>query len=224
MKKILIVDDEQEIINILTEMLRSEFHIVSSLSGKDALSKAVRELPDLVLLDINMSDMDGFEVCKRIREQPATRPIPVIMLTTATGLDDRVKGLDLGADDYISKPFQARELVARIHARLRRVDIEKKSDETIVQGNLKMNPKSFQVWVNEKEVHLTKIEFELLRYFLDHPNEVIDRQKLLGDLWPDSVVTNRTVDTHMANLRKKISGFNNNLNTIYGAGYILKPE
>ena len=144
------------------------------------------------------------------------------MLTTASSLDSRVKGLDLGADDYITKPFQVRELVARIHARLRRLEQDRKAESAVVLGNLKLDSKSFQVWVNEESVKLTRIEFELLRYFLEHPNQVVDRQKLLGDLWPDAVVTNRTVDTHVANLRKKIKGFSYPLETIYGSGYILK--
>jgi len=166
---------------------------------------------------VNMPEMDGFEVCRRLREQPGTRQIPIVMLTTASSLDSRVKGLDLGADDYITKPFQVRELVARIHARLRRHETDRKAETSLELGNLKLDSKSFQVWVNQESVKLTRIEFELLRYF-------VDRQKLLGDLWPDAVVTNRTVDTHVANLRKKIRGFSYPLETIYGSGYILKTN
>ena len=197
---------------------------MQSANGRDGILLAVREQPDLILLDVNMPDMDGFEVCKRLREQPGTRQIPIIMLTTASSLDSRVKGLDLGADDYITKPFQVRELVARIHARLRRNEADRKATTAMQLGNLKLDSKSFQVWVNEDSVKLTRIEFELLRYFMEHPNQVVDHQKLLGDLWPDAVVTNRTVDTHVANLRKKIKGFSYPLETIYGSGYILKTE
>lgn len=222
MKKVLVVDDDQENLQLVADMLRAEFQPLMSSSGREGLLVAVREQPDLILLDVNMPEMDGFEVCKRLREQPSTRQIPIVMLTTASSLDSRVKGLDLGADDYITKPFQVRELVARIHARLRRHEQARKADSTLEVGNLKLDSKSFQVWVNSASVKLTRIEFELLRYFIEHPNEVVDRQKLLGDLWPDAVVTNRTVDTHMANLRKKIKGFSYGLETIYGSGYILK--
>ncbi|HLD99135.1 MAG TPA: response regulator transcription factor [Bdellovibrionota bacterium] len=222
MKKVLLVDDDKENLTLIARMLQPHYQTILASSGKEGLQMAIRDQPDLVLLDVNMPEMDGFEVCTRLREQPGTRTIPVIMLTTVTGLDSRVKGLDLGADDYIGKPFQARELVARINARLRRNEMDRRAENTIEAGNLKLDPRAFQVWIDSKEVHLTRIEFEILRYFLEHPNQVIERSKLLGDLWPDAVVTNRTVDTHVANLRKKIKGFSVPLDTIYGAGYILK--
>jgi DNA-binding response OmpR family regulator len=224
MKKVLIVDDDQENLQLVADMLKSEFQPLMAPTGREGIVAAVREQPDLILLDVNMPEMDGFEVCRRLREQPGTRQIPIVMLTTASSLDSRVKGLDLGADDYITKPFQVRELVARIHARLRRHETDRKAETSLELGNLKLDSKSFQVWVNQESVKLTRIEFELLRYFLEHPNEVVDRQKLLGDLWPDAVVTNRTVDTHVANLRKKIRGFSYPLETIYGSGYILKTN
>jgi two-component system alkaline phosphatase synthesis response regulator PhoP len=224
MKRVLIVDDDQENLQLVADLLRTEFQPFTAANGREGVLVAVREQPDLILLDVNMPDMDGFEVCKRLREQPGTRQIPIIMLTTASSLDSRVKGLDLGADDYITKPFQVRELVARIHARVRRHEIDRKAETMIELGNLKLDSKSFQVLVNGESVKLTRIEFELLRYFMEHPNQVVDRQKLLGDLWPDAVVTNRTVDTHVANLRKKIRGFSYPLETIYGSGYILKVE
>ena len=171
-----------------------------------------------------MPDMDGFEVCKRLREQPSTRAIPIVMLTASAALESRVKGLDEGADDYITKPFQSRELLARLNARLRRFEVNQKTSDQLTLGNLRLDPKSFQVWVDADEIRLTQMEFELLRYFLEHPNQVVARNKLLGDLWPDAVVTDRTVDTHIANLRKKIRKFNYPLTTIYGAGYILKTS
>jgi DNA-binding response OmpR family regulator len=224
MRKILIIDDDLDTQALIAEMLKTQFEPVLASNGRDGLAAAIREQPDLILLDVNMPEMDGFEVVKRIREKPGIRHIPIVMLTSANTLDNRVKGLDLGADDYMAKPFQARELLARINARLRRNEIDRKSGENIELGNLKLDPKSFQIWVADEEIHLTRIEFELLRYFLENPNQVIDRSRLLGDLWPDAVVTNRTVDTHMANLRKKIRAFNCSLETIYGAGYILKTD
>jgi DNA-binding response OmpR family regulator len=224
MRKVLLVDDDPENLSVVAEMLRTEFEPVTAQNGREGLLAAVREQPDLILLDVNMPEMDGFEVCRRLREQPATRNIPIIMLTTASSLDQRVKGLDLGADDYVTKPFQVRELMARIHARLRRNERDRLAEATLSLGNLKLDSKSFQVWINDEVVKLTRIEFELLRYFLEHCDQVIDRQKLLGDLWPDSVVTHRTVDTHIANLRKKIRDFSYQLDTIYGSGYILKTK
>lgn len=223
MKKIIVVDDDQEVLSVLSEALKTQFQVIPTASGREALQLSVREHPDLILLDVNMPEMDGFEVCRRLREQPGTRAIPIIMLTTAAGLDSRVKGLDLGADDYVCKPFHARELIARVNARMRRKELGEEESE-LTMGNLRLDPKSAQVWVDGAEVHLTRIEFELLRYFLEHPGTVVDRNRLLGDLWPDAVVTNRTVDTHVANLRKKIKAFSCSLETIYGAGYILKAQ
>ncbi len=224
MKKILIVDDEAENLKLISEMLTPHFQPLQASNGREGIQMAVKEQPALMLLDLNMPDMDGFEVVKKLREQTATRGLPVIMLTSEAGLDSRVKGLDLGADDYMAKPFQIRELLARINARLRRGELNRKLEETVEVANLKIDPKSFQIWLDGEEVKLTQIEFDLLRYFIEHPNVVVDRNRLLSDLWPDAVVTNRTVDTHMANLRKKIKGFKYPLETIYGAGYILKIE
>lgn len=224
MKRILIVDDDSENISIVADMLKSGFQVLSATSGKDAIRMAVQHEPDLILLDVNMPEMDGFEVCRRIREQPATRHIPVVMLTSASSIDHRVRGLDIGADDYVTKPFQSRELMARVQARLRRFELEEKKTENLELGNLKLDSKSHQVWIDEELIKLTQLEFELLRYFLERPNQVIPRTKLLGDLWPDAVVTDRTVDTHMANLRKKIRRFQHSLATVYGAGYVLKTE
>ncbi|MGK5082529.1 response regulator transcription factor [Bdellovibrionota bacterium FG-1] len=222
MKKVLIIDDDIENGQLVADMLRDKFEALIATSGREGVSLAIRQQPDLLLLDVNMPEMDGFEVCKKLREHPNTRQLPIIMLTTASSLDSRVRGLDIGADDYITKPFQVRELVARVQARLRVHEAVRQAESVLELGNLKLEAKSFQVWVDSNAIKLTRIEFELLRYFIEHPNEVVDRHKLLGDLWPDAIVTNRTVDTHVANLRKKIRGFDHPLETIYGSGYILK--
>jgi DNA-binding response OmpR family regulator len=222
MKKVLIIDDDQDMLFLVSEMLRGQFQPLQATSGKEGIALAIRELPDAILLDVNMPEMDGFEVCKRLCEQPKTFHIPILMLTAANSLDARIRCFEGGADDYISKPFQVRELIARINARLRRQKIEQKISADVRIGNLRLEPKSAQVFVDERPIRLTQVEFELLRYFLDRPNQVIDRNTLLGDLWPDAVVTHRTIDTHMANLRKKIKGFSCPLETIYGAGYILR--
>jgi len=157
-----------------------------------------------------------------LRSQPLTRHIPIIMLTGEVALDSRVQALDFGADDYVCKPFQFKELIARINARLRRNQFYQKLEAEIHVGNLWMDPRSCQVRISDKPIKLTQLEFELLRYFLERPNQVVDRSRILGDLWPDAVVADRTVDTHIANLRRKIKEFNHSLETIYGAGYVLR--
>jgi DNA-binding response OmpR family regulator len=224
MKRVLIIDDEPEGSAFVADILKDLFEPRICTSGREGLKTAFRETPDLVILDLHMPDLDGFEVCKKLREQPSTRNIPVILLTQYGSLDEKVKGFEAGADDYITKPFEARELVARALARVRRFEQDQSGVKEISLGNLRLEPKSFQVWVDEEVVHLTQMEFELIRYFLEHPNTVVGRAKLLGDLWPDAVVTDRTVDTHIANLRKKIRKFKYPLTTIYGAGYILKVD
>ena len=222
MKKVLIVDDDPENVEIVSDILRGSFEPVGVSSGREAILMAVQKQPDVILLDINMPGMDGFEVVRKLRDQPSTRSIPVIMLTSSTGLDHRCKGLDLGADDYITKPFQGRELISRVQARVRRKELDSKEESVQEMGNLKLCPRSNQVWINNEPARLTQMEFDLLRYFMERPNQVIPRNKLLGDLWPDAVVADRTVDTHIANLRRKLKKFDCSLSTIYGAGYILK--
>jgi DNA-binding response OmpR family regulator len=224
MKRVLIIDDEPEGGAFVSDLLKDHFEPRVCLTGREGLRIAVRETPDLIILDLHMPDMDGFEVCKKLREQPSTRNIPLILLTQYNDLEEKVRGFDSGADDYITKPFEARELIARALARVRRFEQDQSGAKEIQLGNLRLEPKSFQVWVDEETVHLTQMEFELIRYFLEHPNTVVGRAKLLGDLWPDAVVTDRTVDTHIANLRKKIRNFKYPLTTIYGAGYILRVE
>ena len=224
MKRVLIIDDEPEGAALVADLLKDHFEPRICHSGRDGLRVAVREAPNLIILDLHMPEMDGYEVCKKLREQPSTRAIPVILLTHYSALDEKLRGFDSGADDYITKPYEGRELLARSLARVRRFEQGQTVENEICMANLRLSPKACQVWVDEQAVHLTQMEFELIRYFLEHPNEVVGRAKLLSDLWPDSVVTDRTVDTHIANLRKKIRKFKYPLTTIYGAGYILKID
>lgn len=223
MKRVLIIDDDAGLLELLSEVLTEAlFEPITASTGQEGIQKAVQISPDLILLDVNLPGINGFEVCKRLREQPATRDIPIVMLTTADQVDDRVRGLDVGADDYLPKPFHAKELVARINARLRRKESTDTKNQEIQLGNLWMHPVSLEVKVSDEPVRLTHFEFDLLRYFVERPNQVIARAKLLGDLWPDSVVTDRTVDTHIANLRRKLAGFDHSIQTVYGAGYVLR--
>jgi DNA-binding response OmpR family regulator len=224
MHKILIIDDDESSVTLISAVLKEEFQPIAALSGKQGIGLAISEAPELIILDVNMPEMDGFEVCRRLRTQPLTRHIPIIMLTSEEAIDSKVQALDFGADDYVCKPFQFKELVARINARLRRNQFYQKLEAEIHVGNLWMDPKACQVKIAEKAVKLTQLEFDLLRYFLERPNQVVDRSHLLGDLWPDAVVADRTVDTHIANLRRKIREFNHSLETIYGAGYVLRAQ
>jgi DNA-binding response OmpR family regulator len=223
MKRVLVIDDDQGLLELLSEVLtEASFEPVLATTGQEGIQKAVQVSPNLILLDINLPGMNGLEVCRRLREQPSTRDIPIVMLTTADLVDDRVRGLEVGADDYLPKPFHSKELIARINARLRRAEIATIKDRELKLGNLWMNPVSLETKLADEPIRLTHFEFDLLRYFVERPNQVIARAKLLGDLWPDSVVTDRTVDTHIANLRRKLAGFDHSIQTVYGAGYVLR--
>ena len=222
MKKVLIVDDDPENRAVVSEMIGGTFQTLTASGGKDGVRMAASEIPDLVLLDINMPDMNGFEVCRKLREAQVTRHIPVIILSTLSDMDSRVEGLNLGADDYITKPFHGRDLIARIQARLRRIELDLREEQPITFGNLSIDPKTMEATLDGKALKLTRVEFQIVRYFFEQPEKLIDRNVLLGDLWPDAVVTLRTVDTHIGNLRKKLRGFTGRIKTVYGSGYILK--
>jgi len=224
MKKILLIDDEIALTQAIKSALRNHSQVIEAQTAKDGIALAASELPELIILDLGLPDLDGFAVCKKLRELPKTRDIPILMLTGSDSVEDRITGLDLGADDYLVKPCHPEELRARIDALLRRRDRVSKNDQPREFGNLKIDPKSRRVTVNETPISLTQFEFQLLEYFLDHPDEIIERQRLLGDLWPDCVVNARTVDTHVAHLRRKLTGFNSSIETVHRAGYRLNPE
>lgn len=230
MKKILIIEDDLDLGAVLVDVLSREYQAIHATSGEHGLALVDQEHPDLILLDLKMPGMDGFTVCERLRKMSSTLETPVIILTAEGAPKSRVKGLDLGADDYMLKPFYSDELLARIRARLRRVrspePVKNPSDskEEIVVSNLRIDPISSQIWINNEMVHLTQVEYLILRYFLRFPNELISRERLLKDIWSDGQVSIRTVDTHIAHLRKKLKDFNHNLRTVFRGGYILEME
>jgi two-component system phosphate regulon response regulator PhoB len=222
MKKILIIEDDVAFASALAKVLSSHYEPIHAASGMEGIKIAINDRPDLILVDIHMPEMNGFSVCEALRAKPATRDIPIIILTGEAEPQSRVKGLDAGADDYISKPFHPAEFLSRIRARLRRWDAERKGMEEIIAGNLRFDPRSSQVWINGQLVTFTQVEIQVLRYFLDYPNELISRERMLGDIWPSSVVTHRTVDTHVAHLRKKLKDCSLKLKTVFRGGYKLE--
>ena len=222
MKKILVIDDDVMLLNAVKQTLASRFLVLTAEKGKEAQAIAARERPDLILLDLHLPDQHGFEIFKMIREQPRTRDIPIIMLTGDTDPDSLVRGLKLGANDYLRKPFHARELLARIEARIRDSEPETNKGPVIRSvGNLSVNPESNTATVDGCPIVLTEFELQLLVYMIDHTGKVVNRQRLLSVLWPDSVVSPRTVDTHVAHLRKKLKGFDHEIRTVHRAGYLL---
>ena len=224
MKRILVIDEDPQFRELLHAILAGKYEVLQAATSREALQAVVRSSPDLILLADSLH-----EVCQRLRVHPASRTLPILALV---GVEDegsprgaswvsRVRCLDGGADDALDKPIHPEELLARIRARLRSIDLEISQKAELVVGNLSLDPATLQVRVDGREVILTPTEFELLRYFLERRERVIPRGLLLGDLWPDAVVTRRTIDTHVGNLRKKLWGFDHGFETIYGSGYRL---
>lgn len=220
-KPILLVDDDPHVLEVLSLYLKKEdFPVILAENGKEALEKIEETDPRLVVLDVMMPQMDGIEVCRKIRAVKAT---PIIMLTAKSEDVDKILGLELGADDYITKPFNPREVVARIKAVLRRTGDREKNLKTLSFPNLEINLAEYRVKVNNQVVPLTPKEIELLALMASHPNMVFTRENLLENVWGyDYIGETRTVDTHVKRLRRKLMIAPHNpwdIKTIWGVGY-----
>ncbi len=226
MPRILIVDDEPEMVRGLEDNLRFEgYQTVAAGSGTRGLALALSEAPDLILLDVMMPGMSGWDVCRQLRARGLDTP--VIMLTARGAEVDRVQGLELGADDYITKPFSVRELMARIRAVLRRPGPRQKFEE-FAFGDVRVHLRARQAFKAGREIRLTRKEFDLLRYLVEHPGEVITRDRLLDEVWGyDRFPTTRTVDTHILRLRQKFEDDPErpaHILTAHGQGYRFVTE
>lgn len=224
MATILVVDDEEPIQELLSFNLEKEGYQVRLASdGLEALTLIEKDAPDLVVLDLMLPGIDGLEVCRRLRMQTRFQELPIIMLTAKGEEIDKVLGLELGADDYITKPFSPRELLARIKARLRRIRAVSDGTEEIQRGDLRIHLSRFQVFVRNEEIELTHKEFELLRALVFHPGRVYSRDELLEQIWGyDFIGDTRTVDVHIRHLRQKIEKDPSNpdmIETLRGVGY-----
>jgi two-component system phosphate regulon response regulator PhoB len=219
---ILVVDDEPDLVATLEYNLQREgFDTRRALDGNAALQEAARApVPDLVLLDLMLPGLSGLEVCRRLRAREATRDVPVIMLTARDAEVDRVVGFELGADDYVTKPFSVRELVLRVAAVLRRREVPRAGGEVRVFGRLRLDGPAHRVWVDDSEISLTALEFKLLDTLLTRRGRVQDRERLLADVWDiHADVTTRTVDTHVKRLREKLGPAGEYIETLRGVGY-----
>jgi len=224
---ILVVDDEEPILELLRFNLEKEGYLVcEAKDGQEALNSVEKDQPDLVVLDLMLPGMDGLEICRRIRLIPKYQQIPIIMLTAKGEVIDKVLGLELGADDYMTKPFSPRELLARIKARLRRMNLPEEADSHVIWGELRIDVKGFRVFVRGEETELTPKEFELLRVLVAHPGRVYSRDDLLERIWGyEYDGDTRTVDVHVRHLRLKIERDPSNpeyIETLRGIGYRLK--
>lgn len=225
MKKVLIVEDERDLAELLAYNLEKEgYQALVTGTGVEGLETARRELPDLILLDLMLPGMMGTEVCSALRHSDKTRGIPVLMLTARGDEIDRVVGFEMGADDYIVKPFSMRELMLRIRAILRRSSQEPDTTERqITMGTIVIDCASHRVTVASSEVELTSTEYKLLLYLAEHSGRVMKRELLLQDVWGYNFVGDtRTVDTHVTRLRNKLGDAGEMIKTVRGFGYKLE--
>jgi DNA-binding response OmpR family regulator len=228
-KRILIIEDDPAISKGLQESLEDEhYQIITADDGKDGYDLAIQEKPDLILLDLMLPTMNGQDICRKLREEGMT--MPILMLTSKREETDKVLGLELGADDYITKPCSLRELHARIKANLRRGEIIKKEFSTFTFADIEIDFKKQKASKKGKPVQLSTKEFEILHFFVEHDDEVVSRDMLLDEVWGyDVYPTTRTVDNYILNLRKKIEEDAANpkyILTIHKSGYrfISQPE
>ena len=223
MKHVLVVEDDPDIVELITHYLdREGFEVASAPDGQEALDRLMTEPVDLVILDLQLPGRDGLSICARLRESPRTRTLPVIMLTARGDETDRVVGLEVGADDYIVKPFSPRELVARVRALFRR--LERPDESPLGFGELEVDRGRHTARWRGESVPLTAKEFSLLVALLEAEGRVLSRQSLLERVWGYSYAEGtRTVDVHVRRLRKKLPGLAPRILTVRSLGYRLSP-
>lgn len=230
MPTIMVVDDEGSILELIRFALEKEgYRVITAEDGMVALNLAAGNIPDLIILDVMLPGQDGFEICRRLRMQPATAHVPVLMLSARGDVVDRVLGLEMGADDYITKPFSPRELLARVKANLRRNDRQGVGPvKEIRHGELVIRPEKYEALLNGNKLELSPKEFEILLLLAAHPGRVFTRDTLLERIWGfDSVRETRTVDVHIRYLRQKIEadpGHPGFIKTVRGVGYRFRDD
>ena len=219
--RILVVDDEPEAVELVEfNLQKAGFLVITATDGAAALKKARSDQPDLIVLDLMMPEIDGLEVCKILRRDSATARIPIIMLTARAAEVDRIVGLELGADDYVTKPFSPRELVLRVNKILRRGQPDRAEPDTLRFGHLLIDTPRHIIQWRGKPVELTSTEFKLLALLAKRCGRVQSREQLLRDVWEyNTMVDTRTVDTHMRRLREKLGPAARHLDTVRGVGY-----
>ncbi len=225
-KKILVVDDEKKIVDIVKAYLEKEgYQVIFAYDGKTALEIAKNQSPDLIVLDLMLPEISGWDVCRALRK---TSEVPIIMLTAREEVSDKIVGLELGADDYVTKPFSASELVSRIRAVLRRTEGRKESKALINVADLTINTEKRQVFRGSAAIELTAMEFDLLKVMAENPGRVFSRMQLLDSAQGIAYEGyERTIDSHMKNLRKKIEPDPSTpryITTVYGVGYKLEEK
>lgn len=225
MPTILVVDDEEDILDLLTFNLeRAEHEVIRASDGNEGVKAAKDHLPDLVVLDLMLPGRDGYQVFEALKADTRTKHIPILMLTAKGEVTDRIVGLKLGADDYVTKPFSPRELVLRVQALLRRVK-KAPAGTKLKAGPFYLDKSNFKCYLNQEEMELTTTEFKLLSLLLESEGETVERATLLRDVWGyTDLVHTRTLDTHVKRLREKLGDAAKHIQTVRGSGYRLNLE
>ncbi len=224
MHTVLVVDDESDILELVTFNLeRNQFKVLTADNGLSAVSMAKEHLPDIIVLDLMLPGLDGFGVYKELRADPRTASIPVLMLTAKGEVNDRIAGLELGADDYVTKPFSPRELMLRVRALLKRTR-KVTVDASLKAGDFLLERNALKLYLAGQPVDLTATEFKLLRILIEGAGETLERDVLLRDVWgySDTMLT-RTLDTHIKRLREKLGKYANCIVTVRSVGYQFTP-
>lgn len=225
-RSIAVVDDEEDIVDLITHHLEKEkFKVEPFYDGESILEYVKKNKPDLIILDLMLPGIDGLEVCKFLKKDEQTSSIPIIMLTAKSTEADKIVGLELGADDYITKPFSPRELVARVKTVLRRLESKQQQAKVIDVDGLMVDLSKYLVTINQKKINLTTTEFKLLSVLISRPGWVFARQQLLDAIWEyDRVVLDRTIDVHIRNLRKKLGKYGKYIKSMRGVGYKFEKD
>jgi DNA-binding response OmpR family regulator len=220
---ILVVDDEEDVVEIISHFLRQEgFNVLTAFDGEEALEQSKQDI-DLVVLDVMLPGLDGFEVARRLRGRVETEKIPILFLTAKVEEEDQIEGLMAGGDAYLTKPVSPQIVLANARAILRRTGTEESHILTV--NDLTIYEDEYRATLHGEDLGLTLTEFELVRYLVRHPRKAFTRQQLLETIWKDAMmVTERTVDAHIKNLREKLGDFAKHIQTVRGVGYRFEPQ
>lgn len=225
MEKILVIEDSKDYQFLIQSALSPEYKVICADTGRQGVDVAREQKPDLILLDISLGEMDGFEVCHLLKGQKETATTPVIFLSSRNDSHSKVMGFDLGADDFLEKPFDAEELKARVKVRIRQNQARKENLSSFEVSGLRIDFLGHRVYIEEKEVPFSALEFKLLSFFVRNPDRVLSRERILNNVWGvDTFVTDRVVDSHIRSIRKKLGTYKDHIESIYGEGYRFNPS
>lgn len=225
MDKILVIEDNKDFQFLIQTALSGDYKVVCSDNGRQGVELAQEVKPDLIILDISLGEMDGFEVCHLLKNNKETSQIPIIFLSSRNDTHSKVMGFDLGAEDFLEKPFEASELKARVRVRLKQSQSRRENLSSFEVPGMRIDFVGHRVFIEEKQVLFSALEFKLLSYFVRHPDRVLSREKILNSVWGvDTFVTDRVVDSHIRSIRKKLGSYKDHIESIYGEGYRFNPS